>query len=134
MHMRNLKRAAPPRRLLALVLATACGLDLLLPAMVSTAMAVEPEGIEATTKRPVSHILPVRAVDDKRESGGVPGKEATPSQATASEKAAPGSEVVSAQALRALLTDPAVRAFVVTAEYAWDFTQPETIPGFGRLP
>jgi Protein of unknown function (DUF3306) len=34
---------------------------------------------------------------------------------------------------RAWVTDPAIRNFIGIAENQWDFTKPETIPGFGSL-
>ena len=35
---------------------------------------------------------------------------------------------------RVWVTDPAIRDFVGLAENDWDFTKPDTIPGFGELP
>lgn len=35
---------------------------------------------------------------------------------------------------RAWAADPAIRDFVGLAEYAWDFTAPDSMPGFGPLP
>jgi hypothetical protein len=35
--------------------------------------------------------------------------------------------------MRALLADPAVRDFVGLSENAWDFTDPNGVPGFGPL-
>ena len=35
--------------------------------------------------------------------------------------------------IKALLADPAVRAYSGLAENGWDFNKPETIPGFGSL-
>ncbi len=34
---------------------------------------------------------------------------------------------------RAWTADPAIRGFVGLAEYAWDFTAPDSMPGFGEL-
>jgi hypothetical protein len=130
MHMSVSKRAASTRRLPAMVLAAACGVGLLLPATVNTATAIEPAVVETTAnKLTPSDVLPTRS--EQHEPGAMPGAEASPSQATVLEASGP---VVSAQVLRALLSDPAIRTFVGTAENAWDFTQPESIPGFGRLP
>jgi hypothetical protein len=36
--------------------------------------------------------------------------------------------------LRALWSDPAIRDFVGIAENGWDFTKPDTIPGFSSVP
>jgi Protein of unknown function (DUF3306) len=48
---------------------------------------------------------------------------------------APGvpEELCRAALRRAWLTDPAIRDFVGLAENQWDFTQPDTVPGFGSL-
>jgi len=48
---------------------------------------------------------------------------------------APGVPVDIARAAlrRAWTTDPAIRDFIEIAENQWDFTKPETVPGFGVL-
>jgi hypothetical protein len=48
---------------------------------------------------------------------------------------APGVPVETARAAlrRAWSADPAIRDFVGLAEYAWDFTKPDAMPGFGPL-
>jgi hypothetical protein len=126
MHMSVSKRAASARRLPATVLAAALGLLL---AAANTATAIEPARTEAAAAAEPApqDVLPPRS--DQRE----PGAEARPTQTTTQETSASG-PVVSAQALAALLSDPAIRTFVGIAENAWDFTRPETIPGFARLP
>jgi hypothetical protein len=43
-------------------------------------------------------------------------------------------ELARAALRRAWATDPAIRDFVGLAEYAWDFTDPTAMPGFGPLP
>lgn len=132
MHMSVSKRAASTRCLSAMVLAGALGL--LLPAG-NSATAIEPVGVDASATRPAPQdALPTPNVGDRRGPGGMHAAEATPPQATMPQASASGSGVVSAQVLRALLSDPAIRTFLGTAENAWDFTQPDTIPGFGRLP
>src|SRR5262245_17453196 len=132
MHMSVSKRAGSTSRLPAMVLAAACGVGLLLPATVNTATAIEPAVVETTANKLTPEgVLPARS--EQREPGGKPGAEASPSQA-AVRKASASGPVVSAQLLRALLSDPAVKAYIGTAENAWDFTQPESIPGFARLP
>ena len=35
---------------------------------------------------------------------------------------------------RVLWADPAIRDFVGPSENGWDFTKPDTIPGFGSMP
>jgi hypothetical protein len=48
---------------------------------------------------------------------------------------APGvpEELCRAALRRAWLTDPAIRDFVGLAENQWDFTKPDSVPGFGSL-
>jgi hypothetical protein len=48
---------------------------------------------------------------------------------------APGvpAELTRAALRRAWLSDPAIRDFIGLAENQWDFTNPDTIPGFGSL-
>jgi hypothetical protein len=48
---------------------------------------------------------------------------------------APGvpAELTRAALRRAWLSDPAIRDFVGLAENQWDFTNPDTVPGFGTL-
>jgi hypothetical protein len=48
---------------------------------------------------------------------------------------APGvpAETARAALRRAWSADPAIRDFVGLAEYAWDFTKPDSMPGFGPL-
>lgn len=48
---------------------------------------------------------------------------------------APGvpAELTRAALRRAWLSDPAIRDFVGIAENQWDFTNPDTVPGFGSL-
>ena len=48
---------------------------------------------------------------------------------------APGvpEELSRAALRRAWLTDPTIRDFIGLAENQWDFTQPESVPGFGSL-
>jgi hypothetical protein len=48
---------------------------------------------------------------------------------------APGvpAELTRAALRRAWLSDPAIRDFVGLAENQWDFTNPDTVPGFGSL-
>jgi hypothetical protein len=48
---------------------------------------------------------------------------------------APGvpEETARAALRRAWSADPAIRDFVGLAEYAWDFTKPDSMPGFGPL-
>jgi hypothetical protein len=65
----------------------------------------------------------------------------TETAALATSDVAPGQVQVSSQrkaasadVLRALLSDPAVKSFVGITENAWDFSAPESIPGFGTLP
>ncbi len=43
------------------------------------------------------------------------------------------SELSRAALRRAWSADPAIRDFVGLAEYAWDFTKPDSMPGFGPL-
>lgn len=43
-------------------------------------------------------------------------------------------ELTRAALRRAWTSDPAIRDFVGMAENQWDFTKPETVPGFGSLP
>ncbi len=42
-------------------------------------------------------------------------------------------ELTHAALRRAWLSDPAIRDFVGIAENQWDFTKPDTVPGFGSL-
>ena len=42
-------------------------------------------------------------------------------------------ELMHAALRRAWVADPAIRGFVGLAEYAWDFTDPAAMPGFGEL-
>jgi hypothetical protein len=48
---------------------------------------------------------------------------------------APGvpAELTRAALRRAWLSDPAIRDFIGLAENQWDFTNPDTVPGFGSL-
>jgi Protein of unknown function (DUF3306) len=48
---------------------------------------------------------------------------------------APGvpEELARAALRRAWVTDPAIRSFIGIAENQWDFTKPDSIPGFGSL-
>ena len=43
------------------------------------------------------------------------------------------SELKHAALRRAWVADPAIRDFIGPAEYAWDFTNPDAMPGFGAL-
>ena len=130
MHMSLAKPAASKRRL-AIALAAAGGLGILLPAAVETAQAIEPAAVQSTpAKGTPNDALPSPAIASV-QSGALPDET---SPAAVPEVPESGPEPVSPQVLSALLADPDVRSFVGTAENAWDFTRPETIPGFGRLP
>ena len=115
-----------------MALAAAGGLGILLPAAIDRAQALDPAAVQSTpTKRTPNDALPSPIVAKSLQPGELP--EST-SQAAVREVPRSGSEPVSPQVLSALLAEPDVRSFVGTAENAWDFTRPETIPGFGRLP
>jgi hypothetical protein len=131
MHMSLAKPAASMRRL-AVVLAAAGGLGLLLRAAVDPAQPIERAAVQPTpAKGTPSDALPSTEIAKGVQSAELP--EGT-SSAAAGESPRSGPGPVSPQALSVLLADPDVRSFVGTAENAWDFTRPETIPGFGRLP
>ena len=117
---------------MAIVLAAAGGLAILLPAAVDPAQAIEPAAVQPTpAKGTPSDAFPSTAIAKGVRPGEL--QEGT-SSAAAGEVPRTGPGPVSPQVLSALLADPDVRSFVGAAENAWDFTRPETIPGFGRLP
>jgi hypothetical protein len=131
MHM-SLAKPAPSMRRLAMALAAAGGLGILLPAAVDRVQALEP---------PAVHSMPAKSAPNDALPSPIVGKGLQPGElpngtslAAVPEAPRSGPEPVSPQVLSALLADPDVRSFVGTAENAWDFTRPETIPGFGRTP
>jgi hypothetical protein len=131
MHMSLATPAASMRRL-AIALAAAGGLGMLLPAAVDRAQAIEPSAVQSTpAKRTPNDALPSPIVAKSQQPREAP---EGVSEAAMREVPRSGPEPVSPLVLGALLADPDVRGFVGTAENAWDFTRPETIPGFGRLP
>jgi hypothetical protein len=128
MHMSLAKPAASMRRL-ATALVAAGGLGIHLFAAFGPAQAIEPAAVQS--KHTPQDALPSPVIAKRLQPGDLP--EGTP-PAAVREVSASGPEPVPPQVLSALLADPDVRSFVGTAENAWDFTRPETIPGFGRLP
>jgi hypothetical protein len=131
MHM-SLAKLAAPMRGVAIALAAAGGLVVLLPSAVDPAQAIEPAAVQPTAaKGTPSDALPSTAIAKGVQPGELP-EGASSAAAGEVPRSAPGP--VSPQVLSVLLAHPDVRSFVGTAENAWDFTRPETIPGFGRLP
>jgi len=117
-----------------MALAAVWGVGLLLPTAADRASAAERvEAMPAKTaaQRPLQDRLPP-TVGVRHDPNAVLGAEVGPSEVGDAIASGPGP--ISAEVLRALLSDPAIRTFVGTAENAWDFTAPESIPGFGRTP